>query len=308
MWSLLFEFELKHLSYLIAAANHGSFRKAAAALQVQESAISRRIRDIEDQIGASLFLRRPDGVSLTLAGQRFHDRVRQALNQIREGADEVATIGRAENGHIKVGLFSTLASGFLSDLFRRYDEKHPGVHVDFFEGEATDHAKAVRQLELDVAFVIGNAEWPGCDAAHLWSERILAALPEEHDLAEKAELDWSELADQDFIVRDTGPGRQIKDYIVRSIQEIDADAHVEIQRIGRSNILNLVALKRGITLVTESESTIKVPGVVYLCVRGERVPFYAVWHPRNDNPAFRTLLSLAKSMARPAGVAGELPR
>ncbi|MFG1230442.1 LysR family transcriptional regulator [Xanthobacter wiegelii] len=303
----MFDFDLRHLNYFVAAADHGSLRKAAAALQVHESAISRRIRDLEDRLGASLFLRRTDGVSLTLAGQRLLGRARQALAHVRAGADEVATIGRAEYGHIKVGLFSTLASGFLSELFRRYDAEHAGVHVDFFEGEATDHAKAVSQLELDVAFVIGNSEWPDCDAAQLWSERIYVALPKDHDLAERTELAWGQLADQDFIVRDTRPGRQIKDYIFRRVHEIDADAHVEIQRVGRSNILNLVALKRGLTLVSESESTIIVPGVAYRPVRGDRVSFYAVWNPRNDNPAFRTLLSLARSMARPAGVAGEPP-
>ena len=295
----MFEFDLRYLKYLVAAADHGSFRKAAAALDVRESGISRRVRDYEDQLGASLFLRRPDGVSLTLAGQRFVERVRRGLAIIREGADEVALIGRAEHGHVKIGLFSTLASGFLSALFRRYDEDHAGVHVDFFEGEAVDHAKAVRELDLDVAFVIGNSVWPDCDAAFLWSERIFAALPRDHNLAAYVGLAWDQLVDQDFIVRDTGPGRQIKDYIVGRIQEIDANAHVEIQRVGRSNILNLVALRRGITLVSESESSIRVPGVEYRPLLDEMVPFYAVWNPRNDNPAFRALLSLAKSMARP---------
>ncbi len=301
-------FEIKHLRYFIAAAEHGSFRKAASALDVQESAVSRRIRDLEDQIGASLFLRRADGVSPTLAGQRFLGRVHRALTHIREGADEVATIGRAESGRIRVGLFSTLASGFLSGLFRRYDEEHAGVHVDFVEGEAVDHAKAIRQLGPDMAFVIGNSEWPECEAAYLWSERIFAALPEEHDLAEQAELAWSQLASQDFVVRDTGPGRQIKDYIVRRVQEIETDAHVDIQRVGRSNILNLVALRRGVTLVSESESSIKVPGVTYRPVQGEVIPFSAIWSARNDNPPFRTLLSLAKSMARSSGATTATPQ
>ncbi|MCX5494395.1 LysR family transcriptional regulator [Kaistia dalseonensis] len=73
------------MDYLVAASDHGSFRKAAIALQVRESAISRRIRDIEDQIGASLFLRRPDGVSLTLAGQRYLARVRRTQNPVPKG-------------------------------------------------------------------------------------------------------------------------------------------------------------------------------------------------------------------------------
>lgn len=55
--------ELRHLRYFIAAAEHGSFRKAGVALHVQESAVSRRIRDIEDRLGASLFQRHNGGVS-----------------------------------------------------------------------------------------------------------------------------------------------------------------------------------------------------------------------------------------------------
>ena len=63
--------ELRHLRYFVAAAEHGSFRKAASALGIRESAVSRRIRDLEDHLGASLFQRHNGGVILTLAGQRF---------------------------------------------------------------------------------------------------------------------------------------------------------------------------------------------------------------------------------------------
>ncbi|MCP5231146.1 MAG: LysR family transcriptional regulator, partial [Zoogloeaceae bacterium] len=63
--------KLQHLRYFVAAAEHGSFRKAGRALDIEESAISRRIRDMEDELGASLFQRHAGGVRLTLAGQRF---------------------------------------------------------------------------------------------------------------------------------------------------------------------------------------------------------------------------------------------
>lgn len=63
--------EFRHLRYFIAAAGHRSFRKAGAALGVQESAISCGIRDLEDRLGASLLLRHSGGVHLTIAGRRF---------------------------------------------------------------------------------------------------------------------------------------------------------------------------------------------------------------------------------------------
>lgn len=293
----MIEYNLKHLQYIVAAAGHGSFRKAATALGVRESAISRRIRDLEDQIGASLFLRRPDGVSPTLAGQRFINKIEQALAHLREGADDIAEFGRGDRGHIKIGLFSTLASGFLSRLFRRYDEDHSDVWVDFLEGEAADHARQVRQFEMDMAFVIGKADWPECDAQHLWSERVYVALPDSHSLACISKLNWSELSSERFIVRDTGPGRQIKEYIGTHVFDGDINSHIYIQRVGRANVLNLVALGRGVTLVSESETAIDVPGVTYRPVAGEAVDFSAIWSHRNDNPALRILLSLAKTLA-----------
>jgi DNA-binding transcriptional LysR family regulator len=74
--------QVRHLNYVIAAADHGSFRRAAAALGVRESAVSRRIRDLEERLGAALFVRSHSGVQLTLAGRQFVDRGRKALSEI----------------------------------------------------------------------------------------------------------------------------------------------------------------------------------------------------------------------------------
>ncbi|MGX1097350.1 LysR family transcriptional regulator [Amorphus sp. MBR-141] len=295
------EIEIRHLRYFIAAAEHGSFRKAATALGVQESSVSRRIRDMEDQVGASLFLRHPGGINLTIAGQRFLHRVRHALDHIRDGAAEVAAIGRAEDGYIKVGLFSSLSSGFLSNLFRIYDARYSSVHIDFIDGEAHDHINSIRQFQLDIAFVIGLADWPGCDTTYLWSEQVLVALPEGHPLSAEDALTWRDLSSEKILIRDTAAGMRIQDYVIRKIREVECEPRVEAQRVGRYKLLNLVASGRGITLVIESENLVKVPGVTYRSLRGEVLQFYAAWSPKNDNPAFRTLLSLARAMARSSG-------
>ena len=109
---------LRHIQYFVTAAEQGSFRKAATLLNIQESAVSRRIRDLEDRLGASLFHRHSGGVSLTVAGQRFLRRVRIALHQIEVGINDVAAIGRSEDGIIKVGIFSS-RQGSSSDCQSR---------------------------------------------------------------------------------------------------------------------------------------------------------------------------------------------
>lgn len=104
-------FGLRHIRYFVVAAEMGSFRKAAAALSVRESAVSRRIRDLEDQIGVSRFHRQSSGVTLTFAGERFLQRARKGLKAIHEGTRDVAKIGRGEEGTLRVGICSSLAWG-----------------------------------------------------------------------------------------------------------------------------------------------------------------------------------------------------
>jgi DNA-binding transcriptional LysR family regulator len=290
--------ELRQLRYFLAASEHGSFRKAGAALGIRESAVSRRIRDLEDQIGASLFHRSSGGVLLTFAGQRFLRRAREILKHVNEGVKDVASIGRSEEGQIKIGVFSSLASGFLSELLRTYDKDHAGVRIELIDGNPADHVAAIRQLRLDVAFITGTSTWADCETTHLWSERVFAVLPDEHPLALREELDWTDLAGECFIVSDVAPGPEIHDYLIQRLADFGYHPEVHVQYVGRDNLLPLVALGRGLTLTSEATTAARIPGVSYRPVAGEVVPFSAVWSPNNDNPAFRRLLSLARSMVR----------
>ena len=179
MWRVkpLSSIKLRQLRYFLAAAEHGSFRKARVALAVQESSISRSIRDLEDQLGVSLFQRHSGGVLLTLAGQRFSHQARVAMQHLGEGAKDVGAIGRSDSGHIQVGIFSPLASGFLCNLFQAYDADRPGVRVDFSDGLPSEHVAAVRLNQLDVAFITRTAEYVGFESTLLWSDRSSLCCP-----------------------------------------------------------------------------------------------------------------------------------
>lgn len=290
--------ELRHLRYFVAAAEQGSFRQAGVALNIRESAISRRVRDLEDELGASLFLRHSGGVNLTLAGQRFLRRARTALQQIDDGAKDVAAAGRSEEGCIKVGIFSSLASGFLFELLRAYDKDHPSVLIELIDGNPAEHVAAVRQFQIDVAFVTGTMEWSGCDTEHLWSERVFAVLPSEHRLTVKSELHWRDLIDENFIVSDAAPGPEFHDYLMQRLADLGHRPEIRAQFVGRDNLLSMVAVGRGLTLTGEATTGAQIPGIAYRPIINETLPFSAVWSPRNDNPASRRLLSRARSMAR----------
>ena len=290
--------ELRHIRYFLAAAEHGSFRKAGIALGIRESAVSRRIRDLEDWLGAALFQRHNCGVSLTFAGRRFLRRARQVVKHIDEGARDVASIGRSEDGSVRIGIYSSIASGFLAELLCAYQRRHANVQIELVDGEPAEQIAAVRQLRLDITFVTGTRDCPGCDTTQLWSERVFAVLPEAHVLTEKEELEWHDLAQETFIVSEAAPGQEVHDYLVQHLADLGHHPEIGVQNVRRDNLLPLVALGRGLTLTSEAATAAQLPGIAYRPIAGELLPFSAVWSPKNGNPAFRRLLSLAKALAR----------
>lgn len=289
--------ELRQLRYFLAAAEYGSFRKAGAALKIQESAVSRRVRDLEDRLGASLFHRNSCGVCLTYAGQNFLRRARQVFRILDDGAHEVASFGRSEIGNVRVGINSSIASGFLTELFRAYGHRYASVDIELVDGEHNDHVTAIRQLRIDVAFLTGTTDRPDCDLVHLWSERIFAALPDDHTLAAREDMLWQDLREESFIVSDTAAGQEFHGYLIRRLAGFGRHPKIRVQSVGRDNLLPLVALGKGLTLVNEAMTAAQFPGIIYRPIIGEMLPFCAVWSPKNDNPAFRRFLSLARSMS-----------
>ncbi|OQM76729.1 LysR family transcriptional regulator [Manganibacter manganicus] len=290
-------YEFRHLRYFLAAVEHGSFRKAAAALDVQESAISRRIRDLEDNIGASLFHRHSAGVRLTIAGEKFLPRAREIVRHIGESGADVGAVGRGEDGRIRIGNHASLSSGFLCELLCSFRVSHPGVATELVDGAPAGLVAEIRQLRLDVAFLPGAREWQDCDTVRLWTEGGFVVLSESHPLAARDELDWEDLAEETFVISEAPPGPNIRDCLIKRLARLGHTPDIRCHQVDRHNLLSLVGMAEGLTLTSEASTAARFPGICYRPIRGEVLPFTAVWSPVNDNPAMRRLLSLARTMS-----------
>lgn len=253
-------------------------------------------------MGASLFSRHSGGARLTVAGELFLTRAQNALDQIEIAQRDVGTIGRGERGSLRVGIFASLASTFVSDVLQAYDAKHPGVTLDFLERQPSELIPAIRQRQLDIAFLTGMPDADGCDVAHLWNERLYVVMSEGDELAAQQEIGWEDLRDRQFVVTEVPPGPKIRDYLSKRFAQIGATPLVKTHAVYRDSLMQIVATGGSLTLVNEAIAAIGFAGVVYRSLAGEVVPLCAVWSPSNENPAFRRLLSLAKTFSKKCGV------
>lgn len=291
-------FELRHLRYVIATAEHGGIRRAARHLGVDPGAVSRRIRDLEDDIGAALFIRAHCGVRLTVAGERFIRRARRALNQLTHATLDAGTVGRGQAGIVRIGLMSSMASGFIAKLLDAFGTDHAEVRIDYIEGDASEHVPAIQQHRLDIAFLTGTPSAEGCDVSHLWNERVYVVMSTRHELAGREEISWSDLRNQEFTVSEAQSGSEIRDYLVKHLAELGHSPPIQRHAVYRDTLMQIVASGKCLTLTSEATIATQFPGIVYRPLAEEILPFCAVWSPRNDNPAFRRLLSLAKVISK----------
>ncbi|HEV2605599.1 MAG TPA: LysR substrate-binding domain-containing protein [Microvirga sp.] len=290
--------ELRDLKSFVAVAEACGFRRAADHLGVEQSALSRRVRSLEDQLGVSLFERNRGGVRLTHAGKRFLDDVRLTLSHLDGAIRAVSAAGRVGNGHVKIGTVASISSSFCNRLLRTFVREHPAVVIDLVEGPPREHMAAILDRRLDVAFVTGEPNAVACDVEQLWHEPILVAVPADHPRANESIVELTSLRDGRFIVSRSAPGPEIHDFIIKRLSSLGVSPEIGHFEVGREALMALVGLGLGVTLVSGAEAGVTYPNVVLVPVAGETLPFSAVWSPENDNPALRRFLSIARAMAR----------
>ena len=297
--------DLVALQHALLVLEHGSFRKAAEALGVRPSVISRHIRKLEDTIGVSLFQRQSRGAQPTHAGVRILSRGRDILDEVESLLRTAAFNSAGSDGTLCVGVVSSIAGGIARQLLKTFLAGHVGVELEIVEGSPRDHIAAVRALRMDLTFVVGTPPAPGCEVERLWSEQIVVVLPANHPLALLETLGWAQIAEERFIVSKIDPGPEIHDFVVKNLSALGRHAIVESRPVRREGLMAMVGLGRGISLVGEAEAAVAYPDVVFRVLADEELPFSAVWSAQNDNPVFRRFLSLARKqlqgVVRPTG-------
>ena len=284
-------FLLKHWRFILAAAEEGSFRRAADRLGVQQSTLSRRIRDIEDAMGATLFSRSHAGVRPTFAGRRLLGPAREILAQASQAALAVERAGTAQDGVLRIGLPPITPGSRLTQLLHRFLQVCPHIRVELVDTDPASQCQAARRHELDVVIHAGATTVKGDMGLDLWDEPVFIVMEERDVLAASPAICLNELAGRHFIFMAGDPALPLfRDLLVGG-----PNVRLAVEPLAReTNLLQIVALRRGLTLTTAPMSS-HAP-VACRPLKGQGLPLRAVWSRSNPNPALTRLLSVAREL------------
>lgn len=287
------------LAQALIVADYANVSRAARALGVNQSAVSRRIQSLEDELGVSLFERKSNGVQMTVAGRRFLRRTRAAFDEIEAAAKNASAAGRGVEGAVGIGIPPGPMSAFLVELVTDFQRQHPTVQLDFAEGATQRHIAEIMDRRLDIAVVADARLALDCDVQSLWSSQIEVVLPADHLLAICEAVDWTYLRDERFIFGHDPSGGRFRDLIFRHLGDVDRRATIETFAVCREALFQLVAHGGGVSLTSDSNAAADYSGVVFrpLAENNERIDYSAVWLRENDNPSLRRFISLARVRA-----------
>lgn len=295
--------ELKHLRYAEAAERYGSFRKAADSLFVKQSNLSRRIRDLENELGVVLFERTSGGVRPTLAGREFVGSVRRVIDELGAIVDSAKAVGRGDAGHLTVGFYTSISAGNLRATLIEYARRVPQIEINTFEGSRSRLLDCVASGSIDIAIVMGEkASATNCSMA-LWSERIIIALPENHQLSTAELVYWTDLKRERFVLSERDPGPEIQELLIAKLASPGDAPNITRHDVSLESIKGLVSAGYGVSLMCEASMGTNYAGVTYREVRDgnsvTRISYCAYWRENNDNPALRNFIRLLEERCPP---------
>lgn len=292
-------FDIRQLRYAIAAADHGSFYRAARALDIEQSTLSRAILKLERAVGMPIFERSRAGVTMTLAGRAFLRRAKPMVASADNLVAMMRAAGQGRAGGLRLGHNNSVSAGNLRATMMSWHEAHPEVEVECVEADRSVLLAGLDTGEIDITILIGTVSHDGFRCEPLWSERMLAALPARHLLAERDVVHWTDLRGERFLLPAADPGPEIRDMLLGRLSMFGATPDIRMHQSSRETILSVLGVSSGVSIVCESATGAHYPEVIYRPIHGEQGPaltgYSGCWSDENSNPALRRFLGFIKA-------------
>jgi DNA-binding transcriptional LysR family regulator len=289
--------ELRHLRYFVAVAGEENVSRAALKLHVSQPGISRQIRDLEDEIGFTLFERSAKSVRLTAAGKVFLTGVREVLQQVEEVVKKARAAAGGTTGEINVGYAPSLTVQILPPMLRAFQEQFPQMRVALHDLSSEEMLAQLAGKKLQVALTVPplGKLLRGLAFKELARYATVVAVAPGHPLAKLKAIALKQVASEPLI------GLSRKDYpeyhveMKRLFATVGSRPNIAEEHEGGTSIIAAVEAGRGIALVPSSLA----------CMVGERlklipikpalppIPVGAVWLKENESELVKRFIAAA---------------
>jgi DNA-binding transcriptional LysR family regulator len=294
--------DLRLLRSFVTVAEELHVGRAARRLNIAQPPLSRRLQQLERELGVALFDRRRRRLQLTPAGREFRVEARSVLDLADRAVAALRRAAGVEAGRLRIGFVeAATASGLLPGAMARLRRSRPRVRYELRELPSREQVEALRREDLDVAIVYNRpADMDGLELRTILPGRSIAVIGRTHPLARRRRLSLGDIARGPIILwtRDINAGRYEATLAAFRAAGVRPRAWHHAEQL--QTIVDLAAAGAGVGLVPDSQAKVSLGIVVYRPVRGLDVPMdlELVWRANETSPVVAAFVAAMQAEAK----------
>ncbi|MFE0678075.1 LysR substrate-binding domain-containing protein [Streptomyces sp. NPDC058867] len=261
--------EVRQVRYFLALAEECHFGRAAARVHVAQPALSQQIKQLEREMGTTLFDRSTRRVELTDAGRRLVPHAKAILAEVRHAEAHMEMLASGYAGRVSVGFVGTATYDVLPRVARTLRTEVPDVSAEL-RGEllAPELMAGLREGTFDLALLRSagpvDPSDPSVEVAPLRSERLVAVVPGGHRLAGRSRVPIADLAGETFVIHPSQGRSSMHSRVLAACARAGFEPATLVEVGETATLVVFVAAGHGVALVPESVQSLRLDGVTYV--------------------------------------------
>ncbi len=293
--------EFKQIETFVTLAEYLHFGQAAERLRIAQPHVSRRIKQLEDELDVRLFHRNRRNVRLTEAGTVFLAEARNLLRDAQIARERARESAAGWRGRLTVSLVGSAMLGILPKILSDFRQGYPQVHLAFNELPTAAQIEALAKETVDIAFIHPPSHMPR-NLEHILLDRepLVAVLPTTHPLAGERFIRLINLANDPWVMFPRDNATPIYDRIIATCNKAGFSPRIVQEAAPMQTRLGLVAAGFGVHLVHKAWEVIPHPGVVYVPVQPTAMISHGCyWRRSNPDPILKLFTAIVRSYRFP---------
>jgi DNA-binding transcriptional LysR family regulator len=282
----------RDLQAFMAVAEELSFRRAAERVFIDQSALSRRMQNLEESLGFQLIFRTTREVMLTEAGRVFYEEIAPAMSKLARAGDVARVAAEGKTGRMRVAYMSFAATEVMPETVKAYSAKYPGIELELRYLRTQEQKLALSRGEVDVGFMLGPFQNPQFEHIIVSREPLLALVPIDHHLSARPHVTLAELAECRMVLG----GHDQWDFFRRLLDEIFHSSgltlNVAYEPSNTMGILGLVGSGLGVSIYAEGLRRLQPQRVMFKPIIdcSTEIETLLCWNRAHQPPALRNLV------------------
>ncbi len=280
------QIEFRHLRYFITVAEELHFRKAAEKLFITQPALSRQIQQLEQFIGAPLFIRDKRNVALTKSGEYLMEEARFLFNHLDFVQQTIEHLQQGDEGELRIGFVGSAMQTVIPSLLKQINKDYPGIHSILTELPNQEQLDRIRNDQLDVGFIRSMRLPVGLNKLDVYEENFCLVLPASHPVSAENFTSIDVLGDENFILFSSQYSHGYYDKILSIFEDQGFSPKVAHESVHANTIFRLVENELGIGIVPSSLKHGFDLNIKFIELKNipQRTTLSAIWKTDSRNP------------------------